>query len=188
MKKLNFLTAFIVITSAALILNSCSKNDSPSTPPATLTLYDTLGGTTLVADAITGTMQQQGYLTIRNIIDSTIFIIAADTRINGHFISLLGEIADGNFIGFVNLSDKLSTFVAVATGAQDYTYTGLSMANAHNPATNSRMNGKATSSDFDAFEDDLTQGAAKNGVQSTDPAFIHLAAIVESLRSVIVQQ
>jgi hypothetical protein len=33
------------------------------------------------------------------------------------------------------------------------------MTDAHNPATNSRMNGKATSADFDAFVDDLVKGA-----------------------------
>ena len=84
------------------------------------------------------------------------------------------------------MSENLTTFVAGATGAKDYIYIGLSMADAHNPATNPRMNGKASNADFTAFESDLVTGANKNKVPTN--LINSLGKIVESLRSVVVQQ
>ncbi len=56
-------------------------------------------------------------------VDSAIFIIAADPAINGYFKVLLTEVGNGNLSGYQKLSANLSNFVAVATGAKDYTYT-----------------------------------------------------------------
>ena len=119
-------------------------------------------------------------------IDSTIFVIAGDTAINGHFTTLLAEVTAGNLTGFEALSKNLTDFVAVATGAKDYTYGGKNMVAAHDPAQNSRMNGKADNSDFNAFEADLVAGANKNAVPSYLTA--RLGAIVETLRTQVVQQ
>jgi len=167
-----------------LSLGSCKKHDSAARP----TLYDSLGGTAMVSDpAHSGTMIEKGRLLIRNIIDSTIFVIAGDTAINGHFTTLLGEVKSGNLSGFQALSKNLTDFVAVGTGAKDYTYTGKSMVAAHDPAQNPRMNGKADNSDFDAFEKDLFAGAGKAGVPANTPALISVGKIVESLRSQVVQ-
>ncbi len=151
------------------------------------TLYDSLGGTTLVPDpAKSGATIERGRLGIRNVIDSTIFVIAADSRINGHFTVLLSEVSSGNLSGFTDLSENLTTFVSNATGARNYTYIGLNMTDAHNPATNPRMNGKATNADFDAFVSDLVTGANKNQLPAN---LLHsVGALVESLRSQVVQQ
>jgi hypothetical protein len=177
------LSALLVITAASL--GSCKKSSS-SAPP---TLYDSLGGTTMVSDpASSGTMIEKGRLLIRNIVDSAIFVIAGDTAINGHFTTLLSEVGSGNLSGFQALSKNLTDFVAVATGAKDYSYMGKSMVAAHDPAQNPRMNGKADNSDFNAFEVDLVAGAGKAGVPANTPALISVGKLVESLRSQVVQQ
>ncbi len=183
MKKTFILFSVSAILGAAVFsTTSCKK--SSNTP---LTLYDSLGGTKMVSDPSTsGAKIESGRLAIRSVIDSTIFVIAGDTAINGHFTTLLAEVGAGNLTGFEALSKNLTDFVAVATGAKDYTYGGLSMAAAHDPARNPRMNGKADNGDFTAFENDLVAGANKNSV----PAYLtnRLGAIVETLRTTVVQQ
>jgi hypothetical protein len=172
----------------ASIMGSCKKSDSTTTPAAKPTLYDSLGGTALVSDpANAGQMIEKGRLLIRNIIDSTIFVIAADDSINSHFTVLLAEVTAGNLNGFEALSKNLTDFVAVGTGAKDYTYGGRSMVSAHDPAQNPRMNGQATNGGFSEFEIDLVAGAGKAGVPSTTPALGSVAKIVESLRTQVVQ-
>jgi hypothetical protein len=59
------------------------------------------------------------------------------------------------------------------------------MHDAHDPAVNSRINGKATSADFDAFVDDLVKGANKNKLPSN--LLSSIGKIVETLRSQVVQ-
>jgi hypothetical protein len=187
MKSTAFIAAFFGIAVLALTTSSCTKKNNTSTTKPTL--YDSLGGTVLVADPATaGAMIEKGRLLIRNIIDSTIFVIAGDTAINGHFTTLLAEVTAGNLSGFQALSKNLTDFVAVGTGAKDYTYGGKTMVAAHDPAQNPRMNGKADNGDFNAFEVDLFAGANKAGVPSTTPALISVGKIVESLRSQVVQQ
>ncbi|HVM89194.1 MAG TPA: hypothetical protein VMT76_13475 [Puia sp.] len=187
MKTKTLLSALFSMAMAVLIITSCKKNSSTPTKP---TLYDSLGGTTMVQDpaAASGTMIEKGRLLIRNIVDSAIFIIAVDTAINGHFTVLLSEVGSGNLSGFQALSKNLTDFVAVGTGAKDYMYGGKTMMAAHDPAQNSRMNGKADNSDFNAFEIDLFAGANKAGVSSDNPALISVGKIVESLRTQVVQQ
>lgn len=188
MKKLTFLPLALAAFCAILLIESCSKNSSPMPAKTTIgtTLYDTLGGTTLVADPThAGAMIEKGRLSIRNVIDSTIFVIAADSKINGHFTVLLSEVTKGDLSGFTDLSENLTTFVAGATGAKDYIYIGLNMHDAHDPAMNPRMNGKATNADFDAFVADLVTGANKNKVPSG--IINSLGKIVESLRTTVVQ-
>ena len=114
----------IVITVS--LMGPCKKSDSitPGTKP---TLYDSLGGATMVADpANSGQLIEKGRLLIRNIIDSTIFVIAGDTAINGHFTTLLSEVSMGDLTGFEALSKNFTDFVAVGTGAKDYAYGNLS--------------------------------------------------------------
>jgi len=188
MKKL--ITLFSAFSLLLIILtnNSCKKSSTHSISPMTTgtSLYDSLGGTQLVADPThPGAMIEAGRLGIRNVIDSTIFVIAADSRINGHFTVLLSEVTKGDLSGYTDLSENLTTFVAGATGAKDFIYIGLNMADAHNPAINNRMNGKATNADFTAFENDLVSGAGKNKLPAN--LLNSVAKIVESLRSVVVQ-
>ena len=186
MKKFTFLPlAIILAISSIVLIESCSKKSATVTP-VKATLYDSLGGSAMVADPThTGMMIEKGRLGIRSVIDSTIFVIAGDSRINGHFTVLLSEVTSGNLSGFTELSDNLTTFFAVGTGAKDYTYTGLSMTAAHNPATNPRMNGKATSADFDAFVDDVVTGANKNHLPAN--LINSVGKIVVSLKAQVVQ-
>ncbi|ASU34906.1 globin family protein [Mucilaginibacter xinganensis] len=186
MKNLSNLFLAAAALVSVLAIESCS-NKSNNVTPVKATLYDSLGGTALVADpAKPGTMIETGRLGIRSVIDSTIFVIAGDSRINGHFTVLLAEVTKGDLSGFSELSDNLTTFVAVATGAKDYKYQGMDMVAAHDPAQNNRMNGKASSADFDAFVDDVVKGANKNKL----PANLigSLGKIIVSLKSQVVQK
>jgi hypothetical protein len=187
MKKVTVL-AIIALAIMTITVQSCKKDSSaPATPKPTL--YDSLGGTTMVTDpANTSVKIESGYLLIRNIIDSTIFVIAGDSKINSYFTVLLGEVGSGNLTGYMALSKNLSDFVAVGTGAKDFSYGGKSMTAAHDPAQNSRITMKVDSDDFTQFETDLFAGAAKAGVPSTTPALISVGRIVESLRGVVVQR
>ncbi|MDB5008779.1 MAG: hypothetical protein JWQ84_1663 [Mucilaginibacter sp.] len=188
MKKLTFLPIAFLIALSVLLIDACSKKASSNPTPTTgATLYDSLGGTVLVTDPThSGAMIEKGRLAIRNVIDSTIFVIAADSKINGHFTVLLAEVTKGDLSGFTDLSENLTTFVAGATGAKDYIYIGLNMTDAHNPATNPRMNGKATSADFDAFVNDLVAGANKNKVPAN--LINSIGKIVQTLRGQVVQK
>lgn len=190
MKRTSIKISFLLALTASLMagtftfsgLQSCKKNDT-----VTQTFYDSLGGTTLVQDptAASGTMIEKGRLGIRGVVDSAIFIIAADTQLQKYFAVLLTELGMHNTTGLTNLSKNLTDFFCVATGAKDYTYTGLSMTNAHNPATNPRMTGKVDAADFNQFVNDLVASSNKNGL----PAYYitRLGTIVNSVQSQVVQ-
>jgi len=186
MKKLIFLITALSLFIILGMNSSCKKSTNSSPTTVGKSLYDSLGGTNLVMDpARPGSMIEAGRLGIRNVIDSTIFVIAADSRINSHFTVLLSEVGKGDLSGYTDLSENLTTFVANATGAKNFIYIGLNMSDAHNPAVNNRMNGKATNADFTAFESDLVTGAGKNKLPTN--LLNSIAKIVESLRSVVVQ-
>ena len=181
--------AIVLLGLSTLIISSmsaCNKND---TPPATttLTLYDSLGGTAMVQDpANPSAMIEQGRLGIRSVVDSTIFVIAADTAINPYFATLLSEVGAGNLTGFEHLSKNLTDFFCVATGAKSFSYTGLSMTAAHDPATNPRITDKVANDDFDAFILDLVKGAQKNGLP--DYLITRVGEVTETTRTTIVQR
>lgn len=175
---------------AATAITGCKKDEdetpAPSTPAPTPTLYQRLGGTTMVNDpANPGQMIETGYLGLRSVVDSTIFVIAGDAQLQPYFAVLLAEVGSGDLTGFAALSESLTEFFAVACGAQNFTYTGMNMVDAHNGA-NPRMTGLVTDADFDRFIVDLVAGAAQNDV----PADIvtDIGELVETLRDPIVQQ
>jgi len=180
--KITLLVAFLGIVLA--LGSSCKKSNS--TPSMPQTLYDSLGGTAMVPDpAMQGAMIEKGRLGIRSVVDSAIFVIAADTNINGYFKVLLQEVSSGNLSGFNALSKNLTDFFCVATGAKNFSYTGKDMVSAHNPATNPRMNGKAMNDDFDSFVADVVVAAKKNGLP--DYLIARLGTIINSVRSQVVQ-
>lgn len=181
------------IMMAALIVGttvmSCSDDDGEDMQmPEDDSLYATLGGTTMVDDPNNpGTMIEQGRLNLRAVVDSTIFVIAADQRLSPYFEVLLSEVGSSNLSGFAALSTSLTDFFAQATGSANFTYSGLNMADAHNPEVNSRMAFAADDAAMDAFIEDVVAGAAKNGV--TDPDIINpIGELLESLRDVVVQR
>ncbi|HLO69666.1 MAG TPA: hypothetical protein VK167_02270 [Flavipsychrobacter sp.] len=188
MKKL----ALFGIALGLVVAVSCKKDDNnmtttPTPTPVTMTLYDSLGGTTMVADpSASGKMIEKGRLGIRSVVDSTIFVIAADPKLNGFFPVLLAEVTAGNLSGFQTLSTNLTDFFCVATGAKNFSYKGMNMKDAHDPAKNSRMNGKAANADFDQFVVDLVAGAKKVGL--SDQLIGQVGKVVETTRGDIVQK
>ncbi len=178
-------TTMVVMAFSLSTMQSCKKTEA--TAASGPTLYDSLGGTTMVADpANPGTMIEKGRLGIRSVVDSTIFVIAADNSINGYFAVLLAEVGSGNLTGYTALTNNLTDFFCVATGAKDFTYGGKSMADAHNPATNPRMTGKATSAAFNQFVNDLVTGANKNAVPSN--LITSIGKLVGTTEGQVVQQ
>jgi hypothetical protein len=171
----------------ALSITSCSKSKNSSTP---MTLYDSLGGTTLVPDANPPdngpSTIQQGRLNIRKVIDSTIFVIAADDSINRYFHTLLSEVGAGNLSGFDSLSRNLTDFVSVAAGATSYLYTGLSMSDAHNPNVNPRIAAAVTTGAFSEFLNDVAAGATQVGVSNM--LIGQVAARLETVETSVVNQ
>lgn len=186
MKMKTIFASVAMMIASSILFVACKKDDDNTMPPAP-TLYDSLGGTTMVTDpANSSAMIEKGRLGIRSVVDSTIFVIAADNRINGYFSTLLTEVSNNDLSGFMELSKNLTDFFAVAAGAKNYTYEGMSMMAAHDPAQNARMNGKAANDDFDAFVEDLVAGANKNNLPANLIASV--GRLVETLRGQVVQQ
>lgn len=182
----------LIVVAGLLVATSCKKDDNKMTTPTptptpTMTLYDSLGGTQMVADpSASGQMIEKGRLGIRSVVDSTIFVIAADPKLNGFFPVLLAEVTSGNLSGFQKLSTNLTDFFCVATGAKNFTYKGLNMKDAHDPAKHPRMNGKAGNADFDQFVADLVIGAKKVGL--SDQLIGQVGKVVETTRGDVVQK
>ena len=197
------MTKFSKIALCALIIGSSafftSCDDTEETKPVTpeLTLYQKLGGTTMVTDPNNTSQKiEQGRLSFRSVVDSTIVLIVSDIvagnegNLGAHFAPLAGEVfgTPANATNVAVLSKNLTDFFAANTGGgATNTYSGDNMVDAHNPATNPRMGAKATNADYDRFIGFVGAAAGKNGV--TDQAIIgEVVAVLETLRSPIVQQ
>lgn len=188
MKKSTLLFGLLFLTSS-LLFTACKEEEKSTPSPANPTLYEKLGGTTMVADpANPGQMIEKGRLGLRSVVDSTIFVIAGDPELQPYFQVLLSEVGSGNLTGFTALSKNLTDFFCVATGAKNFTYNGISsMVAAHDPAQNNRMGLKADNAAYNKFIVDVVAGAAQNGV--TDQEIVsELGALLETLRSAIVQR
>ncbi len=184
MKKTLFLSLVAGLGFVMTCTTSCKKNEDAVVAP---TLYDSLGGTTMVSDPRTsGAMIEKGRLGIRTVVDSTIFVIAGDPALNGFFTTLLAEYTAGNTTGFFALEKSLTDFFCVATGAKNFTYGGKNMVAAHDPAQNSRMNGKASNADFTQFINDLVKGAQQVGL--SNDLITRVGRVTETTRSQVVQK
>ncbi|MBX2978698.1 MAG: group 1 truncated hemoglobin [Flavobacteriales bacterium] len=184
-------TLLLTALTSVIIITGCKKDDDTPTPPGpgpapTPSLYLRLGGDTLVADpAAPGMEVKKGYLAIRSVVDSSIFVIAADPELQPYFAVLLGEVGAGQLTNLAVLSKSLSDFFAVGAGATSIQYAGLNMVDAHNPATNPRMTGLVTNEAHDRFIADVVIGAQQNNVPMS--IIQEFGALMESLRSQIVQ-
>lgn len=185
--------ALCALVIGALSLTSCSKDSSAA--PASI--YQRLGGTTMVADPDNpGQMIEKGRLSYRKVVNSTIGLIVADISSNApgnlgaHFASLVTEVQAGNTTNLAELSDNLTDFFSFNTGGTNAvnTYSGLSMAAAHNPALNSRMGVKANAANYTKFEGYVGAAAVQNGVAANTQLYADVVAVLESLRPTIVQQ
>jgi hypothetical protein len=195
MKKQLFTIALLVLSTATLF-TACKKDDeTPATTstPTTQTLYERVGGTTMVSDPNnTGQQIEKGRLTLRAVVDSSIFVIAADTQLQKYFPVLFAELGMNNSTGLVALSKNLTDFFCLATGSKNaaYNYTGKSMKDAHDPAKHNRMGLKANSEDFDKFVGDIGVGLAQNGVTSANNKQLvdDLVALLYTTKNDIVQR
>lgn len=165
----------MLLAAISFLAVSCAddKDETPATPnpTPTKTLYERVGGTTMVADpANPGTQIEQGRLTLRAVVDSSILVIAGDTQLQKYFTVLFAELGSNNTTGLMALSESFTDFMCAATGSTNanYAYTGKNMKDAHDPAKNGRMALKANKADFDKFVGDIGTGLAKNGVTSAN--------------------
>ncbi len=194
MTKYSKLALIALFLGLGSLFVSCSSDDDNSTP-AELSLYEKLGGFTKVADPNNpATMIEQGRLSYRSVVDSTITLIVADIvsgangNLGAHFAPIVGEVLSGNSTNVAVLSKNLTDFFSANTGGgATNTYSGLNMVDAHNPATNPRMGVKSTNANYDKFIGYVGAAAGLNGV--TDPTLIgEVVTVLESLRAPIVQE
>ena len=195
MKKISRIALCAMAIGAGAFMVSCGDDDSTTAPPVEQTLYQKLGGTAKVADPNNpGQMIEQGRLSYRSVVDSTIVLIVADIsngasgNLGAHFAPIVGEVSGGNATNVAVLSKNLTDFFSANTGGgATNTYSGLGMVAAHDPAQNPRMGAKATDANYDKFIGYVGAAAGLNGV--TDPALIgDVVDVLESLRDPIVQQ
>lgn len=179
--KLRF--AYVVLLATVLIWSACKHDDDSMNGN---TLYEKLGGTEMVSDpANDGQMIEAGRLAIRSVVDSSIFVIAADPELVGFFAPLLAELSNGNTSNLFALSKNITDYLSVEAGAQNFSYTGLNMADAHDPNVNPRMAMTADNNDFNNFVAAIVIGANKNNVSAG--LIAELGAILEMSRSDVVQ-
>lgn len=188
------LCALFAALSFAMV--SCSDDKDETTPTnqtPTQSLYERVGGTTLMDDPSNpGTQIEKGRFTLRAVVDSSILVIAGDTQLQKYFTVLFAELGNGNTTGLSALSESFTDFMCVATGSKNanYAYTGKSMKDAHDPAKNGRMALKANKADFDKFVGDIGTGLAQNGVTSANNKALvdDLVALLYTTEGDIVQR
>ncbi|MFD2602579.1 hypothetical protein [Flavobacterium suzhouense] len=184
----------LLISSVAF--TSCSNDDDTPKGVEQATIYERLGGTTMVADPDNeGQMIEQGRLSFRKVVNSTVGLIVADIQADApgnlqvHFAPLLAETGTTQATNIAKLSDNLTDFFSFNTGGTNpvNTYSGLDMASAHNPAVNPRMGTKASDADYTKFVGYVGAAANANGVASDTELYTDIVAVLESLRAPIVQ-
>lgn len=185
--------ALCALVIGAFTFTSCSSDSNDAAPES---IYKRLGGTTLVADPDNpGQMIEQGRLSYRKVINSTVGLIVADVQssasgnLGAHFAPLLGEVGAGNTTNLAVLVDNLTDFFSFNTGGTNAvnTYSGLDMVTTHNPSLNPRMGTNSTDANFTKFEGYVGAAAVSNGVAADTQLYTDIVAVLESLRDPIVQ-
>lgn len=196
MKKMNaWLFAALILVTAGL--SSCKEDEMP-TPPVTEepddSFYATqLGGETMVQDPLNQSqMIEQGFLNLRTVVINTVTTIATNEggtydALQPYFSVLLAEVGRDETSGLNMLVMDFSEFLAEATGAKNFQYTGLDMEAAHDPSRNSRMNGLINNADYDLFIQAVVEGAAQAGITSNE-VLGPVGDLLESVRGPIVQR
>ena len=180
---MNLRFASILLFAVLFVGSACKKNDDDASEP---TLYEKLGGTNMVTDPVSpSVMIEEGRLGIRSVVDSSIFVVAADPNLTPYSSTLIVELANSNISGLTALSENFTDFLCEATGSENFSYNGLNMADAHDPTVNSRMEMVADDTDFDHFKAAVVAGATQNNLSSE--IIDEISALVETLRSDIVQ-
>lgn len=186
--------ALCALVFGAFTFTSCSSDNDNPAPEASI--YERLGGTTMVADPDNaGQMIEQGRLSYRKVVNTTVGLIVADVQssasgnLGPHFAPLLTEVGAGNTTNLAVLVDNLTDFFSFNTGGTNAvnTYRGLDMVAAHNPAVNNRMGRTSTNADYNKFVGYVGAAAVQNGVAANTELYTDIVAVLESLRDPIVQ-
>lgn len=194
MRNFSKITLAVVIITSSLFTSCNNDDDAVAAPEASI--YERLGGTTMVPDPDNaGQMIEQGRLSFRKVVNSTVGLIVADVQNNAsgnlgaHFAPVLTEVGAGNTTNLAILVDNLTDFFSFNTGGTNAvnTYSGLNMVAAHNPATNPRMGTTSTNNDYTKFVGYVGAAANANGVASDTELYTDIVAVLESLRDPIVQ-
>ncbi|RVT79914.1 hypothetical protein EOD40_02045 [Flavobacterium sufflavum] len=195
MKNYSKITLGVLLLASAAFTSCSNDDDDPA--PVKASIYSRLGGTTMVADPDnSGQMIEKGRLSFRKVVNSTVGLIVADVQSNAsgnlgaHFAPVLAEVGAGNTTKLAILVDNLTDFFSFNTGGTNAvnTYSGLSMSAAHNPAMNPRMGTKSSNADYTKFEGYVGAAANANGVASNTELYTDIVAVLESLRTPIVQK
>ena len=196
MRNFSKITLSVLLVASAAF-TSCSDDDDPKPEPVKASIYTRLGGTKMVADPDnSGQMIEQGRLSFRKVVNSTVGLIVADVQANAsgnlgaHFTPVLTEVTAGNTTKLAVLVDNLTDFFSFNTGGTNAvnTYSGLNMVAAHNPATNPRMGTKSSNADYTKFVGYVGAAANANGVASNTELYTDIVAVLQSLRAPIVQK
>lgn len=196
MKNFSKITLGVLFVASAAF-TSCNNDDDAPAPVAKASIYDRLGGTKMVSDPDnSGQMIEQGRLSFRKVVNSTIGLIVADVQSNAagnlqaHFAPVLAETGTTQSTNIAKLSDNLTDFFSFNTGGTNSvnTYSGLNMVAAHDPATNARMGTKSSNADYTKFEGYVGAAANANGVASNTELYADIVVVLESLRTPIVQK
>ncbi|WP_343697938.1 hypothetical protein [Flavobacterium sp.] len=197
MKIYSKLTLSVLLVASATMISCSSNDDETPEPAAKPSIYERLGGTKMVSDPDnSGQMIEQGRLNFRKVVNSAIGLIVADIQSNAsgnlqaHFAPLLAETGTTQSTNIAKLSDNLTDFFSYNTGGTNAvnTYSGLSMSAAHDPAKNPRMGTKSSNADYTKFEGYVGAAANANGVASNTELYTDIVAVLESLRTPIVQK
>ena len=196
MKNFSKITLGVLIVASAT-LTSCNNDDDAPAPMEKASIYERLGGTKMVADPDnSGMMIEQGRLSFRKVVNSAIGLIVADVQSNAagnlqaHFAPLLAETGNTQATNIAKLSDNLTDFFSFNTGGTNAvnTYSGLNMVAAHDPMKNPRMGTKSSNADYTKFEGYVGAAANANGVAANTELYTDIVAVLESLRTPIVQK
>ena len=186
--------SLLLVASAAF--TSCSNDDNAPAPEVKASIYTRLGGTKMVADPDNaGKMIEQGRLSFRKVVNSTIGLIVADAtnkapgNLSAHFAPILAEKGTTQATNVAELSTNLTDFFSANTGGgMSNTYSGMNMVATHDPAQNPRMGTKVNDADYNKFEGYVGAAANANGVASNTELYADVVAVLESLRKPIVQK
>jgi hypothetical protein len=197
MKQMNsWLCASLILVAVAI--SSCEQEEEMPAPPMMEepddSFYATaLGGETMVQDPLNSSqMIEQGFLNLRTVVINTVTTIATNEGgryddLQPYFSVLLAEVGRDETSGLNMLVMDFTEFLAEATGAKNFEYSGLNMAAAHDPSRNSRMNGLINNADYDLFVQAVVEGAAQAGITSNE-VLGPVGDLLESVRQPIVQR
>ena len=192
MKKVNYWLASVLIGTMAAFSSCSDDNDEPMMMDDSFYAVQ-LGGETRVADPDNPNQTiEQGFLNLRTVVRNTVLTIATNDggkydALQPYFSVLLNEVGNGETSGFSTLVADFTEFLAEATGAKNFTYSGLDMASAHDPTKNQRMNGRINNADYDLFIQAVVEGAAQANITSSE-VIGPVGQLLESVRQPIVQR